>query len=485
MRLLDSFLAILSLVGFVLLGWWAVYQSPQSAASLERALQEQATASLADIHPFVEVEMDGQRAILSGAVSPASDAPSAEKTVSGAVGPGGLWLGGITKVETAFSGVARGLISPYVWQATKTDDGRIILNGHVPSDGTRRSLVAFAGRLAPNRVDDRAKVGFGAPEGDWLGAAQLGLGALLKIDSGVLTLNDTGLSLTGLAMDPVVRAEASAAIANVPEPFIGQPNIKGLGLWSARHVPGALVLAGRVASEDEKDEIVAIARTHYDGRVRDEMVLGGNDHENWLQGVMLGLPHFSRFESGSMAFKPDGAGFVFEGEASGSTLAYLREDMATLTGPYAVAIEADAVDVAVEEISGIDFSGDPVEACQAAFDAVLEDNTVEFASGSAEITRESGEALDKLMAVSARCAPGLVFELGGHTDNSGDRAFNIVLSEQRAGAVADYMISSGFDGARLGVKGYGPDVPIADNATGNGRAANRRLEFKVQDGSNE
>jgi len=83
------------------------------------------------------------------------------------------------------------------------------------------------------------------------------------------------------------------------------------------------------------------------------------------------------------------------------------------------------------------------------------------------------------MAVAGQCAPDLFFELGGHTDNLGDPAFNVFLSESRAQAVADYMTSRGFTGDRLSVVGYGPDQPVADNATPDGRAANRRLEFKV------
>ena len=106
-----------------------------------------------------------------------------------------------------------------------------------------------------------------------------------------------------------------------------------------------------------------------------------------------------------------------------------------------------------------------------------------FETGSAAISRESGETLDKIMAVSSTCAETLVFEVGGHTDNRGAQEANTVLSEARAQAVANYMRDAGFDVARLVVKGYGPDQPKADNATAEGRAANRRIEFKVQERS--
>jgi outer membrane protein OmpA-like peptidoglycan-associated protein len=54
-----------------------------------------------------------------------------------------------------------------------------------------------------------------------------------------------------------------------------------------------------------------------------------------------------------------------------------------------------------------------------------------------------------------------------------------VLSQARAEAVAKYLSGKGVEAARLSAKGYGPSMPIADNSTQEGRAKNRRVEFKV------
>ena len=118
-----------------------------------------------------------------------------------------------------------------------------------------------------------------------------------------------------------------------------------------------------------------------------------------------------------------------------------------------------------------------------AFDAVMETNKVNFETGLANITRESGQTLDKVMTVSQRCAPDLVFEVGGHTDATGAREANIALSEARARAVRDYMVSAGFSPSRLTVIGYGPDEAVQSNDTEDGRAKNRRIGFKVRERS--
>jgi len=75
----------------------------------------------------------------------------------------------------------------------------------------------------------------------------------------------------------------------------------------------------------------------------------------------------------------------------------------------------------------------------------------------------------------------LKIEISGHTDNIGSEQYNLNLSENRAKAVYDYLISNGIDKARLKFKGYGYSKPIDDNKTDEGRSNNRRTEFKVTD----
>lgn len=70
--------------------------------------------------------------------------------------------------------------------------------------------------------------------------------------------------------------------------------------------------------------------------------------------------------------------------------------------------------------------------------------------------------------------------ISGHTDNQGDHDKNVRLSQERAEAVMNYLISKGIDSSRLSAFGYGPDRPIADNSTQKGRSANRRVEFEIQ-----
>ncbi len=75
--------------------------------------------------------------------------------------------------------------------------------------------------------------------------------------------------------------------------------------------------------------------------------------------------------------------------------------------------------------------------------------------------------------------PDMKVEIQGYTDNIGPEKYNIKLSEKRAQAVKDYLVAHGVDASRLTVKGYGSANPVASNKTAEGRAMNRRIEFKV------
>jgi len=75
--------------------------------------------------------------------------------------------------------------------------------------------------------------------------------------------------------------------------------------------------------------------------------------------------------------------------------------------------------------------------------------------------------------------PKLVVEIGGHTDDIGKNKTNQILSEKRAESVKQYLVGKGIDPVRIKSKGYGESQPIESNKTEEGRAKNRRIEFKV------
>jgi outer membrane protein OmpA-like peptidoglycan-associated protein len=103
---------------------------------------------------------------------------------------------------------------------------------------------------------------------------------------------------------------------------------------------------------------------------------------------------------------------------------------------------------------------------------------INFASGQAVIPPDQYSILDKVAEV-LRANKGVRVEIGGHTDAVGSDSYNQGLSERRAQSVRNYLIQSGIEASRLEARGYGEYQPVASNTTRDGRAMNRRIEFKV------
>ncbi len=105
-------------------------------------------------------------------------------------------------------------------------------------------------------------------------------------------------------------------------------------------------------------------------------------------------------------------------------------------------------------------------------------NNIFFDYDQSILKPESYYELDRLVALLKELSNTSI-EISGHTDNKGLSNHNTLLSEQRAKSVVDYLVKMGINPNRLITIGYGKDNPIADNNTDEGRAKNRRVEFKI------
>ncbi|OSZ77104.1 hypothetical protein CAP36_11850 [Chitinophagaceae bacterium IBVUCB2] len=103
---------------------------------------------------------------------------------------------------------------------------------------------------------------------------------------------------------------------------------------------------------------------------------------------------------------------------------------------------------------------------------------ISFGATNAKLTTKSYASLDQVVRMMNE-NPGLQIRIEGHTDNAGDDDANMKLSEDRAIAVKDYLISKGISENRITTEGFGETQPIADNNTASGRMKNRRIELRV------
>jgi len=104
---------------------------------------------------------------------------------------------------------------------------------------------------------------------------------------------------------------------------------------------------------------------------------------------------------------------------------------------------------------------------------------IQFEVGKADLKPVSHVVIDEVVTVMKTNPQIELVQVQGHTDTDGSADLNRKLSQARSESVVKYMVGKGIKKDRLEGKGFGPDVPIADNAVPEGREANRRVEFLI------
>jgi len=155
-------------------------------------------------------------------------------------------------------------------------------------------------------------------------------------------------------------------------------------------------------------------------------------------------------------------------------------DAESKPAPVAKADDAEAKALAAEHAKAAALATElaNLKAHQTDRGMVLTVGDVLFAPGKAEIGAGAQRSIDKL-AEFLKAYPKRNVVIEGHTDNIGDEAFNVKLSQQRADAVRDMLVARGISPQRIQTKGYGPKFPVVDNDSAAGRQQNRRVEVLV------
>jgi OOP family OmpA-OmpF porin len=104
---------------------------------------------------------------------------------------------------------------------------------------------------------------------------------------------------------------------------------------------------------------------------------------------------------------------------------------------------------------------------------------IEFDSGSPLVRDQDRPVLDRIVEALKQRPNVRLVEIHRHTDDGGERDPNLVLSQQRADTVRAYLVTRGIDGVRLRSRAFGKTVPLFPNDTAEGRAKNRRVDFRI------
>ena len=238
-----------------------------------------------------------------------------------------------------------------------------------------------------------------------------------------------------------------------------------LGAIRISFADGKMVLEGQVPDENTRRRVLTKAQLFFGiENVTDNLQIVADAPRLWWKAKPLDV--FSRLR-GLPVFElvlADGdratlAGRVGSDSAGSEIAAWLSANLVDGL-KLENRLEVDAA------LAGSASQGDP---------SVLLNETIEFATGSAEVPEAARARLNLIAQVLAE--DGRSVTVLGHTDNVGDAESNRVLSRQRAESVAAYLVAHGVDAGKLTADGAGQEKPLADNGTPEGRQRNRRIEF--------
>jgi OOP family OmpA-OmpF porin len=235
-------------------------------------------------------------------------------------------------------------------------------------------------------------------------------------------------------------------------------------LWASM-ADGKVTLTGTLPNEAAKGNVLAEASKIYgDGNVIDELKISNTVGEAaWMPA---GLGMFGLMKDG---VKKAGFGFENGNLTLNGIVKNIDAESKLLADARAAFPNTDVIDKVDVEAAAV----------QRNIGEFLSTRTIEFATGSAVILPRGKAILDTVAMMLAE-APDAMIEVSGHTDNIGKEATNTLLSQRRADATEAYLIKKGIVDARMTSKGYGQTMPIADNATPDGRQRNRRIQFGLR-----
>jgi len=382
----------------------------------------------------------------------------------------------------------RQVIAPFGLAFTVDGDGPRFSECAVDGPEDAAAIAAAAGLPT---ID--CAIGPGSPSPDWVAAASAGVAAVRELGGGTFALSDIGANLTAPAGTPLDRLQTVGAVLDEELPAIFSLSVETDGpapserratptptprFTATLRADGALRLAGTTQDAVSRDAVGSYAAALFGhAAVTNAAVVAAGSPEGWSGRVLAGIDALALLNEGELAVSA--ASVTLRGWSASADGAARAKAIFAARGvrPAEVALNFDAAAARAEaEANAID--ADPVAACAAAVASTGSAGAIAFEPGSARLADSGARVIAAIAGVMADCPP-LDFEIAGHTDSQGGAEGNLRLSEERATTVKAALDATGLPHMRFFARGYGADRPVADNATEDGRARNRRIEFTL------
>lgn len=381
----------------------------------------------------------------------------------------------------------RPVAAPFLLRVDATG-GALTLGSCVADTMQAQERIGTALRAAGATQRLNCPLALGAPTPRWGEGAAVGIAALAELGEGSLTISDGSVLLSvphtidSAAFDRVVgRLETAMPDAfSVTARQLEAPAQEDAQSAAVPEVQltlteeGQFTVAGRLPDERIRATVSAFAGARF-GTAQTEIAarLDPDLPAGWSVRVLTVIEALAELHHGRATVRPD--------RVSVSGVTGNPDGRSQVTQALLQGLGSDA---SIEVNVTYDEALDPVanaptpDNCEARIHGILAETKITFDPGSTEINAAAGRVLDRIADVLRECGE-LPFEVAGYTDSQGREETNLNLSQARAEAVINGLLSRRVLVASLEARGYGAADPIADNGTEAGREANRRIEFRL------
>lgn len=378
----------------------------------------------------------------------------------------------------------RPLIQPFSLRFTMDESGASLDKCSASDEYSKVVILSAMIKLGVDKESD-CEIGIGVPAESWVDAVIIAATYVKEFEIASLTFENHNVSLvvsgnTGNdkfenIIDKLKKALPNEfQVAATLQPVLTKEIDNTNTFMVIKSLDGVVELKGFLNDHTAEIAVRSYASSIFGSiNINDSLRLSDKLPQNWPIQVLTGLEVVGLLDHGSLIIEPNT--ILLEGKSANPEIkSIVSEILSKKLGNdilYTLKLEYD--EQLVPKPIGLD-----AKKCVLDINNVIETLGIEFAPGDIVLQKSSNDTLRNMANIMQTCYM-VPMEIGGHTDSQGRKSLNLSISQARAEAVMDSLLSYDILTGNLIAKGYGESTPIADNKTSEGRNKNRRIEFTL------
>lgn len=378
----------------------------------------------------------------------------------------------------------RPLIQPFSLRFTMDESGASLDKCSASDEYSKVVILSAMIKLGVDKESD-CEIGIGVPAESWVDAVIIAATYVKEFEIASLTFENHNVSLvvsgnTGNdkfenIIDKLKKALPNEfQVAATLQPVLTKEIDNTNTFTVIKSLDGVVELKGFLNDHTAEIAVRSYASSIFGSiNINDSLRLSDKLPQNWPIQVLTGLEVVGLLDHGSLIIEPNT--ILLEGKSANPEIkSIVSEILSKKLGNdilYTLKLEYD--EQLVPKPIGLD-----AKKCVLDINNVIETLGIEFAPGEIVLQKSSNDTLRNMADIMQTCYM-VPMEIGGHTDSQGRKSLNLSISQARAEAVMDSLLSYDILTGNLIAKGYGESTPIADNKTSEGRNKNRRIEFTL------